>query len=85
MRWEVVTDRSLRIRTGVWRMQALILSLANLQQIAVPQNPGLRLLVPLGRERTDRRRRGSVPDGQPADSLHAAEFHSVDNAPKSAT
>lgn len=80
MRWYVVTDRSLRIRTGVWRVQELTMSFANLQQVAVSQNPVQRLLG-LADVRVQTAGGGdSGPDGQPADSLHTAEFHSVDNA-----
>ena len=38
MRGYVVTDRSLRIRTGVWRVQELTLSFVHLPQVAVSQN-----------------------------------------------
>ena len=80
MRWEVVTARSLRIRTGVWRMQALTLSLANLQQVAVPQAPGLRLLG-LSDVRVQTAAGGGETHGpKSADPLHSAEFPEVDNA-----
>jgi membrane protein YdbS with pleckstrin-like domain len=44
MRWYVVTDRSLRIRSGVWSVQELTMSFANLQQVVVTQGPLQRLL-----------------------------------------
>ena len=44
MRWYVVTDRSLRIRTGVWNVREATLTFANIQQITVLQGPLQRLL-----------------------------------------
>ena len=43
-RWYVVTDRSLRLRTGVWSVREMTMSFANLQQITVTQGPLQRLL-----------------------------------------
>jgi membrane protein YdbS with pleckstrin-like domain len=43
-RWYVVTDRSLRLRSGVWRVREMTMSFANLQQITVAQGPLQRLL-----------------------------------------
>ena len=81
MRWYVVTDRSLRIRTGVWRVQELTMSFANLQQVSVSQNPVQRLLgLSDVCVQTAGGGSGGGPHGQPIDSLHTAEFHSVENA-----
>lgn len=43
-RWYIATDRSLRIREGVWRVREMTLTYANIQQITVRQGPLQRLL-----------------------------------------
>lgn len=43
-RWYIVTDRSLRLRSGVWTVREVTMSFANLQQITVTQDPLQRLL-----------------------------------------
>jgi membrane protein YdbS with pleckstrin-like domain len=81
LRWYVVTDRSLRIRTGIWRVQELTMSFANLQQVVLSQGPVQRLLGIAdvlvqsagggGSEHGHKKHEGS---------LHAGYFHGVDNA-----
>lgn len=44
MRWYMVTDRSLRIRHGVWKVNESTMSFANIQQVVVSQGPLQRLL-----------------------------------------
>ncbi|MEO8096426.1 MAG: PH domain-containing protein [Acidobacteriota bacterium] len=44
MRWYIVTDRSLRIRAGVWSVEELTMTFANIQQITVKQGPLQRVL-----------------------------------------
>ena len=44
MRWYMVTDRSLRLRYGAWRVTESTMSFANIQQVAVSQGPLQRLL-----------------------------------------
>lgn len=81
MRWYVVTDRSLRIRTGVWNVQELTMSFANLQQVEVSQGP-LQGFLGLADVRVQSAGGGSGEGhahGQ-RDSLHTAMFHSVENA-----
>lgn len=82
LRWYVVTDRSLRIRTGVWYVQELTMSFANLQQVSVMQGP-LQRLLGLADVQVQSAG-GSTPTpgahGATGDSLHTATFHSVDNA-----
>ncbi|MCE9582062.1 MAG: PH domain-containing protein [Planctomycetes bacterium] len=39
MRWYIVTDRSLRIREGVWLMREVTLTFANVQNLNVTQGP----------------------------------------------
>lgn len=38
-RWYITTDRSLRIREGVWRVREMTLTFANIQQMTIRQNP----------------------------------------------
>ena len=42
--WYIVTDRSLRIRTGILRLQESTMSFANLQQVEIRQGPLQRFL-----------------------------------------
>jgi membrane protein YdbS with pleckstrin-like domain len=83
LRWYAVTDRSLRIRTGLINLQELTMSFANLQQVVVAQGPLQRLLgladvrvqsAGGGGGGEDRRR------GKPSESMHAGVFRGVDNA-----
>ncbi|WP_415909851.1 PH domain-containing protein [Oleiharenicola sp. Vm1] len=82
MRWYMVTDRSLRIRHGVWKVNESTMSFANIQQVVVSQGPVQRLLGLAdvrvqsagggGGEREHRH--GSEDD------MHHGLFHSVTNA-----
>ena len=44
MRWYMVTDISLRIRHGIWKVNESTMSFANIQQVEVSQGPLQRLL-----------------------------------------
>jgi membrane protein YdbS with pleckstrin-like domain len=44
MRWYIVTDRSLRIRAGIWSVREITMTFANLQKVQVEQGPLQRLL-----------------------------------------
>lgn len=81
MRWYVVTDRSLRIRTGVWSVQEITMSFANLQQVEVTQGP-LQRLLGLADLKVQSAGGGDVAPGRQRheDSLHIGYFHGVDNA-----
>ena len=39
MRWYIVTDRSLRIREGIWHVREMTMTFANVQNIEVSQGP----------------------------------------------
>ena len=81
-RWYVVTDRSLRLRTGIWKVREMTMSFANLQQIAVSQGP-LQRLLGLADVRVQSAGGGSAQPGHPTPgqrSLHTGHFHAVDNA-----
>lgn len=83
MRWYIVTDRSLRLRWGVARVNETTMSFANLQQVEMSQNPVQRLLG-LGDIRVQSAGGGAGGEhGRHArDSMHKAEFHAVENAPE---
>jgi hypothetical protein len=81
-RWYIVTDRSLRLRTGIWKVREMTMSFANLQQIAVSQGP-LQRLLGLADVRVQSAGGGSAQPGDPTPgqrSLHTGHFHAVDNA-----
>lgn len=81
-RWYVVTDRSLRLRTGVWSVREMTMSFANLQQITVTQGPLQRLLGLADVCVRSAGGGGAVAGHQGAalQSLHTGYFHAVDNA-----
>jgi hypothetical protein len=83
MRWYVVTDRSLRIRTGIWRIQELTMSFANLQQVVVTQGPVQRLFGLADVRVQSAGGGGGARQHQDENrSLHLGHFHGVDNAPE---
>lgn len=82
LRWYIVTDRSLRIRQGLWRVQESTMSFANLQQVAVTQGPLQRWL-----KLADVRVQSAGGGGGGEDSargrtenLHTGIFHGVADA-----
>lgn len=78
MRWYIVTDRSLRIRSGIWSTQELTMTFANVQNIRVRAGP-LQRLLGLADLEVD-----SAGGGEAASSggghTHSAKFAGVDNA-----
>jgi uncharacterized membrane protein YdbT with pleckstrin-like domain len=86
MRWYIVTDRSLRIRTGVWNVRESTLTFANIQQITVGQGPLQRLLGIYDLEvSTAGGGSGGGHHGQlgaHGESMHRGFFHGIDNAPE---
>jgi membrane protein YdbS with pleckstrin-like domain len=82
LHWYIVTDRSLRIRTGVLRLQESTMSFANLQQVEVKQGPLQRLLglADVHVQSAGGAGNHNPQTGQTGDSLHTGIFHSVDNA-----
>lgn len=80
LHWYIVTDRSLRIRTGLVRLQESTMSFANLQQVEVQQGP-LQRLLGLADLRVQSAGGGSAHPEKPGeDTLHTGIFHSVVNA-----
>lgn len=86
MRWYIVTDRSLRIRSGVMSVRESTLTFANIQQIAVAQGPLQRWLGIYDLEVTTAG--GGAGGGGhhgrhgQADSMHRGFFHGIANAPE---
>lgn len=78
--WYIVTDRSLRIRTGIFQLTESTMSFANLQQVEVKQGP-LQRLLGLADVRVQSAGGGGGHDAKSeGDSLHTGIFHSVENA-----
>lgn len=79
-RWYMVTDRSLRLRWGVVRIQETTMSFANLQQVSVHQGP-LQRLLKLADVEVRSAGGGSGDEEKGAgDSMHRSVFHAVENA-----
>jgi uncharacterized membrane protein YdbT with pleckstrin-like domain len=79
MRWYIVTDRSLRIRSGVVRLQEITMTFANIQGIRVTANPIEGLLGLANVEVQSAGGGGSHAKGTPP-SGHVAKFEGVNNA-----
>ena len=80
--WYIVTDRSLRIRTGLFRLTESTMSFANLQQVEVKQGPLQRLLGLADVRVQSAGGGGEQHDHHAGDSLHTCVFHSVEHAPE---
>lgn len=76
MRWYIVTDRSLRIRSGIWSVAELTMTFANIQDLRVTAGPlqGLFKLADV-----EVRTAGGGGGDRTHDS-HVAYFEGVDNA-----
>ena len=81
MRWYIVTDRSLRIRTGIWDVRETTMSFANLQQVLVSQGP-LQRVLGIADVHVRSAGGGNTPQGQHGtdESMHESVFHGVNNA-----
>lgn len=83
LRWYIVTDRSLRIRSGLLTMQEATMSFANIQQVVVSQGPLQRLLGLADlRVQSAGGGGGGEHEGNSGASAHSGVFHGVDNAPE---
>jgi uncharacterized membrane protein YdbT with pleckstrin-like domain len=81
LRWYLVTDRSLRIRTGVWSVEELTMTFANIQEITVHQGPLQRLLKIADLKVRSAGGGGSQrQEGHTIRETHVAYFHGVENA-----
>lgn len=83
LRWYMVTDRSLRLRHGVWKVVESTMNFANIQQVVVSEGPVQRLLgladvkvksAGGGGEQT------SSHGGHSGEDMHLATFRNVTNA-----
>jgi membrane protein YdbS with pleckstrin-like domain len=84
-RWYILTDRSLRIREGVLRLNEKTMTFANIQHLTVKQGPLQRLLGISDLEVRTAGGGGGTSGAQPgkgraAASTHIACFRGVDNA-----
>jgi uncharacterized membrane protein YdbT with pleckstrin-like domain len=81
-RWYVVTDRSLRIREGLWKVQERTMTFSNLQNVSIRQGPLQRLFKIADLEA--RTAGGGSKSGEEweegSDNLHVGYFRGVDNA-----
>ena len=80
LRWYIVTDRSLRIRSGLATVQESTMSFANLQQVVVTQGPIQRLLGLADVRVQSAGGGGDTQEHKTGDSLHTGVFYGVDNA-----
>lgn len=80
LRWYIVTDRSLRIRAGIFKLRESTMSFANIQQVVVSQGPLQRLLGIADLRVQSAGGGGAKEDQAHRDSLHTGIFHGVDNA-----
>jgi uncharacterized membrane protein YdbT with pleckstrin-like domain len=78
MRWYIVTDRSLRIRSGIWQVQEMTMTFANIQHIGVKQGPLQRVLGLADVEVSSAG--GGKTDEHEKQSGHVAAFEGIDNA-----
>jgi hypothetical protein len=81
LRWYMVTDRSLRIRSGILRIQEITMSFANIQQVVVSQGP-LQRLLGIADLRVESAGGGASAEHSRAHdhSGHQAVFQGVENA-----
>lgn len=81
LRWYIVTDRSLRIRSGLWTVQEITMSFANLQQVVISQGP-LQWLLGISDVRVESAGGGGLGSAEQTRtrSMHAGVFHGVENA-----
>lgn len=78
LRWYIVTDRSLRIRSGVWNVEELTMTFANIQEIRVTSGPIQNLL---GLADVEVSSAGGGATGSHGErSARVAAFEGVDNA-----
>ena len=82
-RWYVTTDRSLRIREGIWRVQERTMSFSNVQNLGIRQGPVQRLFG-IADLKVQTAGGGGQESGQKhealGDNLHVGYFRGVDNA-----
>lgn len=81
-RWYLVTDRSFRIREGVWVVKEMTVNFANIQNLTVSQGPVQRLMG-IADVRVDTAGGGGSVSGKgehEEENLHTAWFRGINNA-----
>jgi membrane protein YdbS with pleckstrin-like domain len=81
LRWYLLTDRSLRIRAGIWTVEELTMTYANIQELTVHQGPLQRLLGIADLKVRSAGGGAARQEGHTVRESHVAYFHGVDNAP----
>jgi membrane protein YdbS with pleckstrin-like domain len=84
LRWYIVTDRSLRLRSGIWTVREMTLTFANIQQTTIRQGP-LQRLLGIADLKVTTAGGGGVAGAAPGharedDSMHTGFLHGIDNA-----
>jgi len=79
MRWYMVTDRSLRLRHGIWKVSESTMSFANIQQVVVSHGP-LQRLMGLADVKVQSAGGGGEKDEKQGEDMHLGLFHGVTNA-----
>jgi uncharacterized membrane protein YdbT with pleckstrin-like domain len=79
-RWYIVTDRSLRIRAGIWSVQEITMTFANIQDIRITSGPLQKFLGLADLEVASAGGGSTGPKGEHIASSHIARFAGVDNA-----
>lgn len=82
MRWYMVSDRSLRIRSGIVNVSETTLTFANIQQITVQQGPLQRLLGISDLRVTTAGGGEQLGVSGQGSQMHCGFFHGIDNAPE---
>lgn len=79
-RWYLVTDRSLRIRSGIWTVEELTMTFANIQELTLRQGP-LQRLLGIADLKVRSAGGGAVQqEGKTVRETHVGYFHGIDNA-----
>lgn len=79
-RWYIVTDRSLRIRAGIWSVQEITMTFANIQDIRITAGPLQKFLGLADLDVASAGGGSTGPKGEHIASSHIARFAGVDNA-----
>lgn len=80
-RWYIVTDRSLRIRAGIWSVEELTMTFANIQDLRITSGPLQKFLGIADLEVSSAGGGSSSgPKGERMSNSHVARFAGVDNA-----
>ncbi len=80
LRWYIVTDRSLRIRSGIWSVEEITMTFANIQDLRISAGP-LQGWLGLADLNVSSAGGGAAKaKGTHADSGHTAKFAGIENA-----